>query len=336
MGKTIDTDQFSQSLRERSIDLDQRKLLVTNYHGSEQEQDLTAPANCSGYGRIRHFRRQTNDGWPADPLPIDPACKALGIPRCDLLQAQVFQVAACNWRCWYCYVPFSLLAADEKHAAWLSASDLIDLYLAEPSRPKVIDLSGGQPILVPEWIPWMMVELRSRGLDDEVYLWSDDNLSNDYFWRYLSDADRELVASHRNYGKVCCFKGFNEESFAFNTSAAPELFLRQFDLMRRYVASGIDVYGYVTFTTPTLVNIADDVQRFLDKLQHVDHNLPLRVVPLEIQSFSPTASRLDSTTRNALVYQQAVVESWISGLEQRFSSSLRSRSIVNVRLGGSG
>jgi len=142
MAKAINTDEFSASLRARSIDVEQRKLLVTNFHGSEQEKDLSTPANCNGYGRIRHFRRETSDGWPLNPLPIDPAAKALGVGESDLLQAQVFQNASCNWRCWYCYVPFSLLAANEKHAAWLSASDLIDLYLAEPSRPKVIDLSA--------------------------------------------------------------------------------------------------------------------------------------------------------------------------------------------------
>ena len=36
-----------------------------------------------------------------------------------MIEAQAFQNAACNWRCWYCYVPFELLAAKEEHADWL-------------------------------------------------------------------------------------------------------------------------------------------------------------------------------------------------------------------------
>src|SRR5690606_36319878 len=127
-----------------------------------------------------HFRREASPGWPPNPLPIDPASKILGITAADLLRAQVFQNASCNWRCWYCFVPFSLLGANEALSGWLSASELIDLYLNESSRPRVIDLSGGQPELVPEWVPWMMRELTDRGLEREVYLWSDDNLSNDY------------------------------------------------------------------------------------------------------------------------------------------------------------
>ena len=59
----------------------------------------------------------------------------------------------------------------------------------------------------------MMSELKTRHLESEVYLWSDDNLSNDYFWRFLSEEERELVSTYRHYGKVCCFKGFNAESF---------------------------------------------------------------------------------------------------------------------------
>ena len=83
----------------------------------------------------------------------------------------------------------------------------------------MIDLTGGQPDLVPEWVPWMMRALQESGFEDRVYLWSDDNLSNDYFWRFLSPADQELVATWPMYGRVCCFKGYDPTSFAFNTAA---------------------------------------------------------------------------------------------------------------------
>lgn len=333
MNNSIDTDRFSQTLRERSIKVDARTLLVSNLRGTEQENDLTEPSNCQGYGRIRHFRRETSAGWPSNPLPIDPASKSLGIPAADLLRAQVFQNASCNWRCWYCYVPFSLLSANTSLSGWLSAPDLLDLYLQESSRPKVIDLSGGQPDLVPEWVPWMMQELIDRGLEREIYLWSDDNLSNDYFWQFLSERDRELVHSYRNYGKVACFKGFTEESFAFNTCAAPALFDRQFELMHRYVESGIDVYGYVTFTTPKREGIRDNMARFMDRLQLTDPNLPLRVVPLEIKTFDLMKSRMTELHHQALVHQQVAVEVWQDELLKRFSGLERSCSIADVPLG---
>jgi len=336
MVKSIDTDRFSATLRHRSINLTDRKLLISNLLGTEQENDLTEPPNCQGFGRIRHFRRETSPGWPSNPLPIDPACKALGITAVDLLQSQVFQNASCNWRCWYCYVPFSLLSADETLSGWLSAADLVDLYLNELPRPKVIDLSGGQPDLVPEWVPWMMQELIDRGLEREVYFWSDDNLSNDYFWKFLTQRDHELIVSYRNYGKVACLKGFNAESFAFNTVASPELFERQFDLIDRYVRSGIDVYGYVTFTTPKREGIHDNMSRFMDRLQKIHPNLPLRVIPLEIRAFNPVTDRMRTLHHESMVNQQVAVEAWQDELQMRFTALERTSNIADVPLGPEG
>lgn len=243
----INTEKMSARLREAAIDLSSRSLLMTNFQGTEQEQDLTEAPNCKGFGRIRHFRRKSTENWLLNPLPIDPACKALGLSHTDIIQAQVFQTSICNWRCWYCFVPFNLLSANQKHSDWLTPQELVDLYLNQPHPPSIIDLTGGQPDLVPEWIPWMMEELQRRGIDKKIYLWSDDNLSNDYFWQFLSDKDRVLISSYSHYGRVCCFKGFNSTSFAFNTKALPQLFNRQFDLMRRLLSLNIDIYAYATF-----------------------------------------------------------------------------------------
>jgi len=221
---SIDTDRFSAALRARVIDVKSRRLLITNFHGSKQEQDLTEPPNCNGFGRVRHFCLAGNSGWPQNPLPIEPARRALHMRSLDQLRAQVFQISACNWRCWYCFVDRTLLSANLKHASLLAPSELVDLYLQEASRPQVIDLTGGQPDLAPEWILWMMQELKFRGLENDTYIWSDDNLSIDYFWHFLTDKDREVICKYKNYGKVCCFKGFDAVSFAFNSSALPECF----------------------------------------------------------------------------------------------------------------
>src|SRR5215212_1089992 len=92
----IDTEQLSTKYREMSIDPERHRLLMTNFVGSEQERDFSEPANCRGFGRIRHFRRATSDGWPSNPLPIDPAGAALGLDQVDEMRAQACQNAACN------------------------------------------------------------------------------------------------------------------------------------------------------------------------------------------------------------------------------------------------
>jgi hypothetical protein len=201
---TIKTDDLSASLRARSIRPETREILISRIDGSPQEPDLSEPPNCQGYGRIRHFRMDTPTPWPSNPLPMLPASHRLGTSPHQVSNAQVFQNASCNWRCWYCFVPFNLLGANEANSVWLTSEQLVELYLAEDNRTLVIDCSGGQPDLIPEWVPWMMEALTTHDLADKVYLWSDDNLSNDYFWRYLSPDQRQTMKSYRMYGRVCC------------------------------------------------------------------------------------------------------------------------------------
>jgi uncharacterized Fe-S cluster-containing radical SAM superfamily protein len=332
MSHPINTQSFSTHLRKQTVDLVNKRLMVSNFYGTTQEKDLTEPANCNGFGRIRHFRRHSGAGWPDNPLPIDPACKALGLSITDTLKAQVFQSAACNWRCWYCFVPFKLLSANPKHSGWLRPADLIDLYLAQEVPPSVIDLTGGQPDLVPEWVPWMMSELRARGLEKSVYLWSDDNLSNDYFWRFLSHQERNLIASYPMYGKVCCFKGFDSTSFAFNTKAEPELWDQQFELMDRFIQLGIDLYAYATFTTAHCPDISSAMKIFMDRLQKLHINLPLRIVPLKIQLFTTVLERDTPNIPEALRNQQIAIEIWQQELEERYSIEERAKNIADVSL----
>jgi uncharacterized Fe-S cluster-containing radical SAM superfamily protein len=333
MSTPIDTDSFSATLRGRGIDVQERKLRISLISGSEQEEDLTEPTNCDGFGRIRHFHRATAPGWPPNPLPIEPALTALSLPKAETLEAQVFQNAVCNWRCWYCYVDFPLLAGNPEHSAMLSADDLLDRYLAVENRPRVIDLSGGQPDLVPEWVPWMIEALTERGLGEEVYLWSDDNLSNDYFWSHLDQAKRDLLSEFPNYGKVCCFKGFDATSFAFNTAADRDLFERQFELMARLVhETAIDLYAYATFTTPDSGALDQAMDQFVDRLQQITPSLPLRVVPLQIERFAPMLGRMGPNHEAALEVQEEAIAAWQTELMKRFSKSERSMPITEVRL----
>lgn len=331
---TIDTDKFSKTLRDRAVRPDAKELLVSVLSGSSQEEDLTEPCNCEGLGRIRHFRRATSDGWPENPLPIDPAAARLGLVPSEAERAQVFQNSACNWRCWYCYVPFSLLSASEGKSRWVTADELVRLYLAVGDRPLIIDLSGGQPDLTPEWVPWMMGALEAAGISNEVYLWSDDNLSNDYFWRHLSASEIGKVTSYRNYGKVGCFKGFDQVSFAFNTRAEPGIFDRQFELFARTVQLGLDAYGYATFTTAEDCQIDRRMAAFVDRLQSISRMLPLRVVPLEVREFGPARveGRIGAQQERAMELQQIAIACWNAELASRFSDSERALRIHEVAL----
>lgn len=328
----IDTDEFSRRLRERSIRADTGQLLISRIQGSAQEADLTEPPNCEGYGRIRHFYLGTPDPWPPNPLPIVPASHRLRLRPAEIMTAQVFQSASCNWRCWYCFVPFNLLSASEDNAGWLTADEMVELYLRHDDRPLIIDCSGGQPDLIPEWVPWMMRALRTRCIDQSVYLWSDDNLSNDYFWRYLDSQDHRLIASYEMYGRVCCFKGYSSDSFAFNTKADPDLFERQFELFARLLGLGIDLYAYATFTSPDDAGLALDMAAFVDRLQAIHPNLPLRLVPLRIEPFGVMQPRIRSIHEQAMANQEQAVLAWNAELAERFTEHERQTPLPLVPL----
>lgn len=328
----VDSESLAAKYRAATLDLDHRRLLLTSFKGSVQELDLSEPSNCEGLGRIRHFRRWTGDGWPSNPLPTDPALARLGRETKDELRAQVFQNSACNWRCWYCFVPFNLLSADPTRSRWIGVSELFELYLQEPNRPNVIDLSGGQPELTPEWVLWTIEEIERRGMQQEVYLWSDDNLSCDYFWRYLSTKQQERIAHCAFYGRVACLKGFDASSFAFNTQADLGWFEQQFNLMSRLVESGMDVYGYVTLTAPSSNDLQGRMRQFVDRLQAIDENLPLRVVPLKIQEFTPVTPRLNPSRSESLDNQWLALDAWRDELSLRFSLEQRQQPIQDVPL----
>ena len=335
MPTTINTDRFSRAMRSRGVEAPARALRITRLTGSQQERDLSEPANCGGFGRIRHFHRATKPGWPPNPLPIEPASRMLGLdPPPATLEAQVFQNAVCNWRCWYCYVDFDLLSGRSDRSALLTAEDLVDLYLAEANPPAVIDLSGGQPDLVPEWVAWMIEVLVDRGIGDRVFLWSDDNLSTDFYFSRLTAPQRAVIEAHAGYGKVCCFKGFDAASFAMNTGAGRADFERQFELMRRLVReTPLDLYAYATFTGPGNGDVGREMARFVDRLQAVAAELPLRTVPLEVGVFTPVHDRRPAEfLARALSVQEEAVEAWKTELARRFTAAERSRSICDVDL----
>lgn len=333
--KPIDTARFADRLRARAIDLANKRILISLISGSSQEVDLTSPATCNGLGRVRHFRRDTEAGWPTNPLPIVPACRALGLsPTPSMMTALVFQNAACAWRCWYCYVPEEMLRADTTRSRWLTAEELVELYAAVPDRPCILDLSGGSPDLVPEWTAWMMDALLRAGLDQSTYLWSDDNLSTTYLFDRLDPKDLARIREYPNYGRVCCIKGYDARSFSFNTRARESDFDGQFRILRKLLSVGLDLYGYVTLTSPYADHVTAGVADLMDRLQELDANFPLRVVPLKIQVFTPVKIRLakhDGRERSLAIQEEAVA-AWNNEMRRRFSQSARTVPICDVPL----
>jgi hypothetical protein len=176
--------------------------------------------------------------------------------------------------------------------------------------------------------------LIERGRDTSTFLWSDDNLSNDYLFRYLSDDDMTLLAEHPGYGRVGCLKGFDAESFAFNTAADPDLFERQLQLVKRIHTLMPKLYLYVTLTAPaTPTDARGAIQRLRDRLAAIDPQLLSRIVPLEVTPFTPTFPRMRAEHRDALTVQQTMIGYWVEELPAQPVSAVTLGAVAMHELG---
>ena len=314
MPALIPTRRMVTTMRERVLDVGRARLLVSELDGSRQEKDLTFPPNAGGLGRRRHFRRRSVEGWPDNPLPIVPASRWLDIEAPEVMQAQVFQLAACAWRCWYCYVPFELLSADPARSRWVDASTLLRLYLDEEDRPPILDLSGGSPDLAPEWIGWTMDAIEREGTQRDMYLWSDDNLSTDLLLRGRRDLLERLERYGRGYGRACCIKGFDPGSFSFNTRASADGFDEQLRILDGYARTSLDLHLYITLTAVPRAGDEGMVSDFVQRLAAIREDLPRRTVPLVITRFTSMLDRIDGERETALEHQWRLLDAWREGM----------------------
>lgn len=319
----IDPDSLSARFRSRMLSASDQRVLIADIRNSVEAKDPYTIINCGGYGRVREFKDYKiyleRAVYPERSLRPN----FRGHPASAIIRSQVFQLAACNWRCWYCFVDDDRLSASQRVSAYKSAAELFDLYEAEPIKLDIIDLSGGQPDLVPEWTLWMTEEARRRGLAEELYFWVDDNLSNDYLFRYLSPSQIAQLAEMPKLSRMGCFKGFDRDSFSFTTQAPGSHFDTQFDMAKRIISAGFQFYAYATFTCSTLSEIDSKMRTFVDNLQGIHEALPLRTTPLMIKKFSAAKTRLDDERESSLESQIVAYHHWDQELSRRFSAADR-------------
>ena len=328
--KPLDSERLAESLREKSVNRQAKAIRMTKFPGSDQARDLSLPPNCGGFGRIHHFRLEPDPNWITNPLPTLPTCEYLNVPVTDVLLAQVFQLAACDFRCWYCFVDFNLLSADPKRSEMVTPKQLLQMMLDEKVNSQVIDLSGGQPELVPEYVFWFLEARRDLELEQSHFVWTDDNLSTDYTWRYLSKEEITFMAQTLGFARVGCIKGFDAESFTFNTRADGKLFDCQIELLGRFVQAGFDQYGYITITTMNTDDLQGKMARLLDEIQNRVHsNFPLRIVPLRVFGFNANANRYN---KQAEENQFRTLEAWLAEMQRRFSTTELAIPITEVNI----
>jgi len=310
---------LSKHIRKKVFDPEHNTFAITNFYDSLQSKDKYTNVNCNGFGRLRKFEKFSlflkDKTQNTKPL-------YRGYPKSKSFYSQVFQIAGCNWRCWYCFVDDKILSADKSKVKMLTTDELIELYLNQKNRPNIIDLSGGQPDLVPEWTLSMLKSIEKYGLRNKVYVWIDDNLSVE-MKQYLTVKELNYIVNFPKLSKVGSFKGYDECSFVFNTKASMDEYDKQFKVFKSLINHGFDMYAYVSFTAPpeSIYNIKQKIKNFIKKLQEVHFNLPLRVIPLKIHPFTAIQDRNFQKYDISKVYehQYIVYQVWRDELKKQYS-----------------
>jgi uncharacterized Fe-S cluster-containing radical SAM superfamily protein len=317
MTTLLDVERMNAVMRERCVDLDNKSVLLSDIAGSEQEADLTLPPNLGGIGRIRHFRSQGAPGWPENPYPGLPSAIALGGQFEPTTRAQLVQIAGCGMRCWYCFVPYRLLAGSESQSTWVTARQLVDLYAGLSDRPRILVLSGGSPDIAPEWVSWVLSAIHARGLEASSFVWSDDNLSSTLMLEEEFRPHLDILRYHRNYGRVACLKGFDAASFTFNTHSEATGFERQLNILDGYLGLGLNLYGYITLTSERSSGAREAIARLMDRIEKRDEGFLRRLLPLRVEKYGAMRSRLTPERNNALTIQDEVLAIWLEELAMR-------------------
>jgi uncharacterized Fe-S cluster-containing radical SAM superfamily protein len=307
------------NIRKKVLDLKEQKVLIANLNNTLESKDDYTRINCKGYGRIRVFKNFTIHMNLKGSKTRKPLYR--GHPEVDELKTQVFQLSGCNWRCWYCFVDYKLLSGQKKYGRFCSTDELMEMFLQEPDRANVIDLSGGNPDIVPEWCLWMMRSIEKYGLKNKVHLWLDDNLGTSILWEVLTKEEIEFMANFPKHSRACCFKGFDQASFEFNTGEQINKFDIQFEIFRKLLKEGFDLYAYATLTAPKNHCTKDKIVKFVDRLQDIHPNLPLRTIPLEIRPYTAMAARMKGQHEDSLIEQNKAYYYWWEELTRRYSSN---------------
>lgn len=320
-----------ERIRKKIVNPNNRSVKITKLSNSIEGTDANCSINCNGFGRIRRYHsfRLFFDNTKGRSKKL---LRGLS-PDTSSYSTQVFQIEGCNIRCWYCYVDDSSLNANSTDAEWITVDELMDLFFKDNSEPYIIDLSGGQPDIVPEWCYWIMQEVEKRGMKGKVYIWVDDNLTTvNCMEHFLTNDAIHYMASFPKHSRTCCFKGYDELSYQFNARDRSTSLKLQLDNFRKLLMYGFDLYAYVTLTGPKGYATYQKIEQFVNELQSIHSLLPLRTIPLIIDVFNVTSMRMNPKYEESLVEQQIAFEYWDEVLNSRFSNEIRMRPYEEIKL----
>jgi uncharacterized Fe-S cluster-containing radical SAM superfamily protein len=246
----------------------------------------------------------------------------IGDPR-NYNRAFTLQIAGCNYGCNYCFVPPETNACNLNFAKYFSVKEIIDYFLKAREEFKepinVIRITGGENTIVPEFLLDIYSEIEKI---NGTYLWVDTNLSTTKYMERV-ESDLKDVMQKRNVGVTGCFKGTCKEDFSIITGSEPKFYEKQFEAAKLFLKWGTDLYVYL----PALVyekNIEQKMTGFIEMLQELNKNLPLRVEMLIIHEYPAALRNMELKAKECrpmpTTDQRLVFDLWYNKLLPKYYS----------------
>jgi len=351
--KGFDPIKRAEEIRPRMINSKNKKVLLASFTGVSQAKDIPMRRIIGDYFRIKIYEKPEEIEKGLHNFRQEPA----GIAACRLKQsiqkqslkrglltspnikecngAFIAQINGCNLKCWQCYVDDVNKSANPKYGRFFSAEEILIEFLVESRKAQflidpdrkvnILRLSGGDPFLVPEIIVWIIEAAEKFGLENYIYFWVDTNLaSGDFYWKYLTNKQREKIRNFKNIGFMGCYKGYDEESFTKTCGAAPKFFNEQFKMHRRLIKEELDVYSYfypLVYSDYSDRKLRKCLVLFINRLQkEVNLLAPLRLTTPYTKIYSPTQNRLTPERKKSLELQYAATKIWKEEIKKQFGS----------------
>lgn len=233
------------------------------------------------------------------------------------------QVAACTpFDCWHCYLDEELKRG--KLCTFVTAAQLVDSFIQQRERDRqaglednVLRITGGEPFLLPDLILDCLSEIKGRGLDKEVFIWTETNLSpflkragsaRSIVEEWLAEEGKSLseLAQYKNFCVHPCLHGISKQNMEWITRAVdPECFEGLLEGLRILIEYGIDIYP----TFGANMSPPELLPEIFSKMVSIHRNLPLRFALINYElNYEQVLLRMKTNSqRYSMVYNKDLV-----------------------------
>ncbi len=201
-------------------------------------------------------------------------------PLKDFTNTFLFQSKGCNVHCPWCYVDDINKNGQKGNGEFFSTKEIVDLFEEERKKQPLymIRPSGGEIThAIEQWYETLK-EIKKRGLEKEVYVQADTNLTTGHFIDHLEKEEiieknlLKKISKFDNFGILCSFKGTDTESFLkaigmTKKDGSPNMAFKFLEEERwytfsKFVEAGLDAYPFIYDSNPdTLTDFMEEGAR---------------------------------------------------------------------------